>query len=317
MVLRAGVDREARAETTQRSSRGQIGKMWKTTQRRLDLQLLCFPLLDTCTCSMNLKSSLRCRLLPAGRTLRLRQKPNSSRPILYSRGLKFRSCRKKWPGKRPIRLQSNRRWNLPLKRPEDLLEIERLHSQQAKSTMLEETEKSRAQLDEQKHENSTLLAALRNVEQKLESYQLEWQEEKTSLIQATEGFKKSMHDMQQEAKEDLERSQASHQAHLEEQKEETRKIASALNKVEDLLETERLSWQGENSSLLEEMTSLLHVTEGLKETMQEIQQERKEALERNASHQAEWQTSLTSMANSEVSQTRALVLPEVFARRSS
>ena len=178
-------------------------------------------------------------------------------------------------------------------------------NQAASEILLEETEKSRAQLDEQKHENSTLLAALRNVEQKLESYQLEWQEEKTSLIQATEGFKKSMQDMQQEAKEALERSQASHQAHLEEQKEETRKIASALNKVEDLLETERLSWQGEKSSLLEEMTSLLHVTEGLKETMQEIQQERKEALERNASHQAEWQTSLTSIVNSEVPAGRA------------
>ena len=140
---------------------------------------------------------------------------------------------------------------------------------------MEETEKSRPQLDEEKHENSTLVAALRNAEQKLEGYQLEWKEEKTSLSQATEGFLKSIQDLQQEAKEALERSQASHQTQLEEQKKETRKIISALNKVEDLLETERLSWQGEKSSLLEEMTSLLHVTEGLKETMQEIQQENK------------------------------------------
>ena len=98
---------------------------------------------------------------------------------------------------------------------------------------------------------------------------------KTSLSQATEGFLKSIQDLQQEAKEALERSQASHQTHLEEQKDKTRKIISALNKVEDLLETERLSWQGEISSLLEEMTSLVHVTEGLKDTMQEIQQENK------------------------------------------
>ena len=43
---------------------------------------------------------------------------------------------------------------------------------------MEETEKSRPQLDEEKHENSTLVAALRNAEQKLESYQLEWKEER-------------------------------------------------------------------------------------------------------------------------------------------
>ncbi|XP_044076876.1 coiled-coil domain-containing protein 157-like [Siniperca chuatsi] len=57
----------------------------------------------------------------------------------------------------------------------------------------------------------------------------------------------------EEAKRTLERSQASHQAQLEEHKAQTSKIASALKKAEDLLETERLRLQQEKTCLQEEM----------------------------------------------------------------
>ena len=64
--------------------------------------------------------------------------------------------------------------NLKLKEVRDLesqLETERLSWQQEKSSLLEEMEKSRAQLDEQKLKNDTLVAALSNVEQKLRCHQ--------------------------------------------------------------------------------------------------------------------------------------------------
>ena len=132
-----------------------------------------------------------------------------------------------------------------LKRVEECLEAERYCWYKEKNCLQREIEESRAffdnQLEEQNRKNKTLAAALRNVEQKFASCQVEWQEEKTSLIQ----------DMRQEAKEAVERSQASHQVQLEEHREETRKIAAALKKAEDLLETERLGWQQEKISLLE------------------------------------------------------------------
>ena len=99
----------------------------------------------------------------------------------------------------------------------------------------EETKKSRAsymaQLNEQRKENNTLLAALNMAEQQLESHQMKWQEEKSSLIKATEDLKKTLQDQDLEVK----------------------KIASNLTKTEDLLETERLHWQQEKISLLQEM----------------------------------------------------------------
>ena len=82
---------------------------------------------------------------------------------------------------------------------------------------------------------------------------MEWQEEKTPFIQATEDFKQTVHNMQEEAKEAVERSQASHQAQFEEHREESREITSALKKAEDLLETEHLCWQLEKIALLEKM----------------------------------------------------------------
>ncbi|XP_030274565.1 cingulin-like isoform X1 [Sparus aurata] len=146
-----------------------------------------------------------------------------------------------------------------LSRLKDLLEVECFNWQKEKDSLLKEMEESRAlsevQLDEQKCQNKTLAAALMNVEQKFESCQLEWQEEKTSLIQTTEGLKNTVQDMQQEANEAVERCQASHQAQLEEHREETRKISAALKKAEDLLETERLGWQHDKISLLEMDTS--------------------------------------------------------------
>ena len=152
--------------------------------------------------------------------------------------------------------EENKKIASALKRAEDLLDSERLCWQQEKTSLLEEMEKSRAlfedQLDEQKHENKTLVAALKDVEQKLENHRVEWQEEKISLIQATEEFKKRLQDTQQEAKEAMERYQASHQAQLEEHREETRKIASALKNAQGLLESESLSWLQVKTSMLEE-----------------------------------------------------------------
>ncbi|XP_036949371.1 centrosome-associated protein CEP250-like isoform X1 [Acanthopagrus latus] len=130
-----------------------------------------------------------------------------------------------------------------LKKAGDFLETEHL-SRPLDNHALLEIEESRAlyevQLNEQICKNKTLAAALMNVEQQFERCQLEWQEEKTSLI----------HAMRQEAKEAVERSQAFHLAQLEEQREETRKIAAALKTAEELLETQRLSWQQETATML-------------------------------------------------------------------
>ena len=156
-----------------------------------------------------------------------------------------------------------------LKRAKQLLEDERYHWQKEKYSLMEEIENTTAlhevQLDEQKCENKTLAAALRNVEQEFESRQVEWQEEKTSLIQK----------MQQEANEAVKRSQAAHQAQLEEHREETKKIASTLKRSEDLLETERLRWQQDTKTLLDEQTEKTQqITSDLKRTKQRLENER-------------------------------------------
>ena len=230
--------------------------------------------------------------------------------------------------------EETRKITAALEEAEDLLETERFCRQQEKISLLEEMEESKAlyelQLDEHKCNIETLADALMSLTQKFEGCQVEWYEEKTSLIQTTEGLKKTVQDMQQEAKGAVERSQASHQAQLEKHREETRKIAAALEEAEDLLETECFCRQQEKISLLEEMeeskalyelqldehkcnietladalmsltqkfegcqvewyeekTSLIQTTEILKKTVQDMQQEAKEAVERaQASHQA-------------------------------
>ena len=175
-----------------------------------------------------------------------------------------------------------------LKKAEDLLESERLRWQQKKSSLLEEMEKSRvlcvAQLDEQKHKSDNLVAALRSVN----SHRLGWRQEKTSLIQAIEDLKKTL----QLEKED---AQASHQAQLEEHRVETRKITSVLKKAENLLETERLCWQQEKSSLLEEteksraqLDEQKHKNNTLVAALSNVEQELQ-------GHQEEWQKSKTSL----------------------
>ncbi|XP_030274578.1 myosin-10-like isoform X2 [Sparus aurata] len=149
-----------------------------------------------------------------------------------------------------------------LSRSKDLLEVECFNWQKEKDSLLKEMEESRAlyevQLDEQKCKNKTLATALINVEQKFESCQLEWQEEKTSLIQTTEGLKNTVQDMQRDANEAVERCQASHQAQLEEHREETRKISAALKKAEDLLETGRLGWQQDTITMVKELHEETH-----------------------------------------------------------
>ncbi|XP_036970273.1 protein MLP2-like [Acanthopagrus latus] len=147
-----------------------------------------------------------------------------------------------------------------LKKAEDLLETGRLCWQQEKSSLLEEMERSRAlhvaQLDEEKHKNDTLVATLKDLKQQLDSHRSEWREEKASLVQATEDRKKTVQDMQ--VVETMERSQASQQAQHEEQKEETRKLAAAMKKAEDLLETERFWWQVEKEV---EISRALHMAQ--------------------------------------------------------
>lgn len=88
-----------------------------------------------------------------------------------------------------------------LKTAEDLLESDRLQWQQEKTSLLDETEKSRAffvaQLDERKQENSALLAALKKVEQQMESHRVQWQEDKSSVLQATEGLRQTLQEKEQ------------------------------------------------------------------------------------------------------------------------
>ncbi len=58
--------------------------------------------------------------------------------------------------------------------------------QQEKTSLLEEMEKSSAsclaQLDEQRHENSELMVALKEAKQQLKIEHLQWQEDKSSLL---------------------------------------------------------------------------------------------------------------------------------------
>ena len=156
-----------------------------------------------------------------------------------------------------------------LKRTKQLLENERNHWQTVKVSLLEERDNSAAlhevQLDEQKCKNKTLTAALMNVEEELQRRQVEWQEEKTAIIQK----------MQREAKEAAERSQASHQAKLEEHRLESKKMAAALKKAEDLLRTERLCWQQDTKTLLDDHTEeTRQIASDLKRTKQLLEDER-------------------------------------------
>ena len=193
-----------------------------------------------------------------------------------------------------------------LKKAEDLLETERLCWQQEKSSLLEEMEKSRAlhmaQLDEKKHNNDNLVAALKNLKQQLDNHRSEWQEEKKSLIQATEDYKKTLQDMQLQVMEAVERSQASQQAQHEEHEEETRKIATALKKAEDLLETECFCWQQEKSSLLEERRKQEEATALLADQLDEQKHENdslvaalRSAEQELQGHQIKWQELKTSL----------------------
>ena len=188
-----------------------------------------------------------------------------------------------------------------LKKAEDLLETERLSWQHEKISLLE-MDKSRAlfedRLDEQNHLSKTFVAAPRNVEQKFESHQVEWQEENASFSQATEDFKNTVKDLQQEAKKAVERSQASHQAQLEEHKEETSKIVSALKKAEDHPEAENLCWQQGKISLLQ----MENFKGFFKYELEEQKQENKTLAaalrsveEKLESRQVEWQKENTSL----------------------
>ena len=185
-----------------------------------------------------------------------------------------------------------------LKEAEDLLEMQRLCWLQEKFSMLDDIEEtaelSRARLNVQICENETLAASLKNLQQKFERCQAEWQRERTSLIQATEGYR-----LRYEAKEAVERSQASYRDQLEEQREETRKIASALRQSEDLLETERRCWQQEKFSMLDEMKKTTALYEARLDEQECENKTLADALrnveQKLESHQVEWQTEKTSL----------------------
>ena len=190
-----------------------------------------------------------------------------------------------------------------LKKAEDLRETECLCWLQEKFSMLEEMEEitdlSLARFNEQKCENEILAAALRNLKQKFERCQVKWRGEKRSLNQATESYRLALQDMEHEAKEAVERSQASHRDQLEEQREETRKIASALRKSEDLLETERRCWQQEKISLMEEMKKSTALYEARLDEQKCENKTLADALrnveQKLESHQVEWQKEKTSL----------------------
>ncbi|XP_054481060.1 golgin subfamily A member 6-like protein 22 [Anoplopoma fimbria] len=147
-----------------------------------------------------------------------------------------------------------------LKEAKDLLETERLHSQQ-KTTTQEEMETSRAsclaELDEHKKDISKLKAALEKAEQELKTGTLQWEEEKSSLIAQLETDWDNNNDQlktiaslqtqEEEAKQTLERFQSAHQAQLEEQRAENSKILEDLKKTEDLLKTEHLRFQEQST----------------------------------------------------------------------
>ena len=194
---------------------------------------------------------------------------------------------------------------LKLKEVRDLesqLETERLSWQQEKSSLLEEMEKSRAlnvaQLDERKLKNDSLVAALESIN----SQRVEWQEEKASFIQATEDLRKTL----QQEKEAVERSQASHQAQLEEHRVETSKITSALRTPEDLLETERLSWQQEKSSLLEEMENSRALNVAQLNEQKHMNDNLVAALKSMNSHRVEWRQEKTSLTQATEDLKKAL-----------
>ncbi|XP_059194055.1 myosin-9-like [Centropristis striata] len=124
-----------------------------------------------------------------------------------------------------------------------LYEMAQLQAEKDKSSRLmaslKEAEQDKssllAQLDEKRRVNATIVAALKEVGKQLEIGHLQWQEDKTSLLAQ------------------LKNSQATYHAQSELQAEKHMNTVAALKKdLEDQLESSRLQWQQEKTSLLEE-----------------------------------------------------------------
>ncbi|XP_036927332.1 protein CASP-like [Acanthopagrus latus] len=114
----------------------------------------------------------------------------------------FESCQVEWQEENASLIQAMRQEAKEVVERSQAFHQVQLDWQKEKNSLLNEIEESRAlyevQLDEQKCENKTLAAALINVEQKLQSHLVKWQEEKTSLIQTTEGLEKMLQEKAQE-----------------------------------------------------------------------------------------------------------------------
>ncbi|XP_074482414.1 uncharacterized protein LOC141762267 [Sebastes fasciatus] len=131
-----------------------------------------------------------------------------------------------------------------------------------KSSHLAELEKSQrshlVQLEKQDEVHKTTMADLKkNFEDQLASDRLLWQQEKTSLLEETEktssSFAAQLHEDKSSHLAELETSQRSHLAQLKMQDEEHKTIMADLKtKLEDQLASDRLLWQKEKTSLLEE-----------------------------------------------------------------
>ena len=102
------------------------------------------------------------------------------------------------------------------------------------TSKLKETQESRAsyqaQFEEQIKECNTHKAALKEAEQKLESYHIHWQEEKSSLLQETVALRKTLKVMTSKLDETQE-SRASYPAKFEEQIKECNTHKTALKEA--------------------------------------------------------------------------------------
>ncbi|XP_068587948.1 CAP-Gly domain-containing linker protein 1-like [Cebidichthys violaceus] len=134
------------------------------------------------------------------------------------------------------------------------MEDEKLHTAQ----MFERDQTSQAQLEEERAETNRIKAALKQTENLLERERLRFEEqssltahlEKTCMDLNHAQLKDiaTLQTLEEEATQMFERDQTS-QAQLEEQRVEINRIKADQKKTEDLLETERLLWQQEKSSL--------------------------------------------------------------------
>ncbi|XP_036940526.1 golgin subfamily A member 6-like protein 6 [Acanthopagrus latus] len=192
--------------------------------------------------------------------------------------------------------------NKNLKEEVKAMELE-VHAAKQLQTLAEHSTKIAVQsLEVQLFDKDAEVFVARSKAEQLEA-DLVFQKSQVQKLQERLGKKtEALQKQKEDAKKAAERTQTYHRLQTDEHKAETRKVAFALKKAEDLLVTERLCWRQEKSSLLEERkkqdeaAALLadqldkqkHENDALLSALRSAEQELQD-------HQIEWQELKTSL----------------------